>query len=145
MIRRMKISLAWQWAVVVFACVIDSSRGAEGRPLIRDFVGINGHTVQFKPALYQPVCRLVRDYHPVEWDLGKNTAELPELPFAKNRVDWNQVYGGWREKGWVIDVCLMFESIKRTNWNNIESDAHAYGRAFAREFGPSGSRKLVDS
>src|SRR3954466_4973311 len=120
MIRRMKISLTWQWAVVVFACVIDSSRGAEGRPLMRDFVGINGHTVQFRPALYQPVCRLVRDYHPVQWDLDKNTSELPPFPFAKNRVDWSNVYGSWVAKGFEVDVCLMFDPIKPAQWQNLE-------------------------
>jgi hypothetical protein len=54
---------AWvgQW-IVLAGCL----QAAEPpRPLMRDFIGINGHTVQFKPALYQPVCRLVRDYHPV--------------------------------------------------------------------------------
>ena len=39
----------------------------------------------------------------------------------------------------------MFESVKRADWENIEADARAYGRAFAHEFGPSGRRKLVDS
>ena len=120
--------------------------GAGGmRPLLRNFIGINGHTVQFRPDLYRPVCGLVRDYHPVEWDLGSNSAELPAFPLAKNRVDWNQVYGSWRAKGWNIDVCLMFESVKQADWKNIGADAEAYGRAFAREFGPSGKRKLVDS
>jgi hypothetical protein len=123
------------------ACV----SAAELHPLMRDFVGINGHTVQFKPELYQPVCRLARDYHPVEWDLGGNTAELPPFPLAKNQVDWSKVYGSWRDKDWRIDGCLMFESIKRANWANIEADARAYALAFAREFGPSGKRKLVES
>lgn len=117
----------------------------EARPLMREFIGINGHTVQFKPELYRPVCGLVRDYHPVEWDLGTNTTVLPPFPFAKNRVDWSKVYGSWRAKSWDIDACLMFESVDRTNWTNLEADAHAYGAAFAREFGPSGQRKLVDS
>lgn len=115
------------------------------RPLMRDFIGLNGHTVQFKPGLYEPVARLVRDYHPVSWDLGTNTAELPQWPFAKNRVDWNRVYGSWREKNFIIDVSLMFESIKRTNWVDVERDARRYGEAFAREFGPSGKRKLVEA
>ena len=112
---------------------------------MRDFIGINGHTVQFKPELYQPVCRLVRDYHPVEWDLGKKTAEPPPFPFAKNGVDWSKVYGSWREQGWGIDGCLMFETVPRTNWTNLEKDARAYGLALAREFGPSGKRRLLDS
>jgi hypothetical protein len=130
------------WFSLLLAAALHA---AETRPLLRDFIGINGHTVQFKPELYAPVCRLVRDYHPVEWDLGKNTAEPAPFPFAKNRVDWSKVYGSWREKGWKIDVSLMFESIQRTNWVDLERDAKAYGRAFAKEFGPSGKRKLVDS
>lgn len=122
-----------------------SLSAAEARPLLRDFIGINGHTVQFKPELYRPVCGLVRDYHPVEWDLGTNTAVLPEFPFAKNRVDWSQVYGSWRAKAWDIDACLMFESVKQSDWKDLEADARAYGKAFAQQFGPSGQRKLVDS
>jgi len=112
---------------------------------MRDFIGLNGHTVQFKPELYQPVGRLVRDYHPVEWDLGANPAVLPPFPLAKNGVDWSRVYGSWRDKDWRIDACLMFESVKRTNWANIDQDARNYGRAFAAEFGPSGKRPLVES
>jgi hypothetical protein len=112
---------------------------------MRDFIGINGHTVQFKPDLYHPVARHVRDYHPVEWDLGKNTAEPAPFPFAKNRVDWSKVYGSWRAKDFTINASLMFESIKRTNWSDIERDAKTYARSFAQEFGPSSKRKLVDS
>src|SRR5437764_8508829 len=82
------------------------------RPLMRDFIGINGHTVQFKTELYAPVCRVVRDYHPVIWDLGTNTAEPAPFPFAKNRVDWSKVYSGWRARGFTIDASLMFESVK---------------------------------
>ncbi len=117
----------------------------EARPLMRDFIGINGHTVQFKPELYRPVCGLVRDYHPVQWDLGGNPAELPAFPLAKNGVDWNHVYGSWRAKGWNIDACLMFETVKRADWKDLESDARAYGKSTAEKFGPSGKRKLVDA
>ena len=117
----------------------------ESRPLMRDFIGINGHTVQFKPELYRPVCGLVRDYHPVEWDLGKETSVLPEFPFAKYGVDWSHVYGSWRKRQWTIDACLMFETINRDDWKDLDAHAQAYGGAFAREFGPAGNRKLVDS
>src|SRR5208337_1017091 len=109
----------------------------EARPLMRDFIGINGHTIAFKPELYRPVCGLVRDYHPVEWDLGKDSAELPGFPFAKNGVDWNRVYGSWRTNGWSIDVCLQFESLPQADWANVEADAWSYGKAFAHAFGPS--------
>jgi hypothetical protein len=73
------------------------------RPQMKDFIGLNGNTVQFKPELYQPTARLVRDYHPVEWDLGKDTAALPEFPFAKNRVDWSVVYGSWQKHDWITN------------------------------------------
>ena len=112
---------------------------------MRDFIGINGHTVVFKPELYRPVCGLVRDYHPVTWDLGGDAATLPVFPFAKNGVDWNQVYGSWRTNGWNTDVCLQIESVKRADWGDLAANARAYGQAFAREFGPSGRRQLVDS
>lgn len=79
---------------------------------MRDFFGNNGHTVQFKPDPYRSVCGLVRDYHPVEWDLGKSSAELPSFQLAKNRVDWNKFYGSWRAKAWDVDARLMFEPVK---------------------------------
>jgi hypothetical protein len=117
----------------------------QSRPLMRDFIGLNGHTVAFKPELYRPVCGLVRDYHPVEWDLGKDSAELPGFPFAKNGVDWSRVYGSWRTNAWNIDVCLQFESLPQADWVNLEADAWSYGKAFAHGFGPSGKRKLVEA
>jgi hypothetical protein len=128
------------WCPGIFA-----SPNGHKPPTMRDFIGINGHTVQFKPELYRPVCGLVRDYHPVEWDLGPDSTTLPPFPKAKNGVDWNQVYGSWRNCDWRISACLMFESLPLNLWKNIETDAAAYGRAFAKEFGPSGKRRLVDS
>lgn len=115
------------------------------RPLMRDFIGLNGHTVQFKPDLYQPIGRLVRDYHPVAWDLGGETSHPAPFPFAKNKVDWSRVYGSWRDKGWTTNACLMFESIPIGDWKDLEKDARDYGAAFAREFGPAGKRALVES
>ena len=135
-----------RWAVSLCLWLgLTAHAAEEPHPLLRDFIGINGHTVQFKPELYRPVCGLVRDYHPVDWDLGKRPAELPSFPFAQNRVDWNQVYGSWRQHHWGIDVCLIFESIPRATWKDIAAEARAYGQAVAREFGPSGQRRLMDS
>ncbi|MGE5609166.1 MAG: hypothetical protein ACM359_07920 [Bacillota bacterium] len=120
------------------------SQGGE-RPLIKDFLGINGHTVLFKPDLYNPVCTLVRDYHPVNWDLDKDTAALPEFPFAKNRVDWSNVYGSWQRAGYRTNVSLMFESIPADRWHDMEAEAFAYGKLFATHFGPAGKTPLVES
>lgn len=147
MLRKKSLSQLLAYTAAVTFLLMGKPRvsGAQKPPLMRDFIGLNGHTVQFKPELYRPIACLARDYHPVAWDLGKNTAQLPAFPLAKNQVDWNAVYGSWRARDWRVDACLMFESVPRTNWTNLEADARAYAESFAREFGPSGKRHLVDS
>lgn len=115
------------------------------KPLFKDFMGINGHTVQFKPALYKPICALVRDYHPIEWDLGKDTSSTPPFPFAQNRVDWKHVYGSWKEQGFNTDACLMFSQLKAPDWKDLARDAHNYGKLIAAAFGPSSATPLVTS
>lgn len=115
------------------------------RPLMRDFIGINGHTVQFKPQLYRPVAGLVRDYHPVDWDVGGDPAARTKFPMAANGVDWSRVYGSWARDGWTIDASLMFESVPREKWRDLEASARSYGEAFARAFGPGGKAPFVES
>jgi hypothetical protein len=116
---------------------------AEVAPLFRDFMGINGHTVQFRPALYKDVVRQVRDYHPVDWDTGPDPATPTVFPLARNGVDWNAVYGSWRKAGFTTDACLMFDPLAATAWT--DGAARAYGEAFARAFGPSSVTPLVAS
>ena len=130
--------------LLLFLLFFGSISSAAERPLFRDFVGLCGHTVQFKPDLYQPVCRWVRDYHPVKWDLDKDTSVLPEWPFAKNRVSWEKVYGSWHEKGLRISVCFQFDDIPAAHWKNLERDAHAYAKSFAEHFGPGGKYPWVE-
>jgi serine/threonine-protein kinase ATR len=108
-----------------------------------DFVGVNGHTVLFRPELYRPVARLVRDYHPMDWDLGADTSSAPPFPKAANGVDWEQVYGSWKKAGFRTTVSVMFETLKPDQWKDRKRDAFAYGKAFAAAFGPS-SRNLVE-
>jgi hypothetical protein len=112
---------------LLFALALGLARAADPsvmpRPLFRDFMGVNGHTVQFRPKLYQPIASLVRDYHPVEWDLGKDSASTPPFPQARNGVDWKHVYGSWLREGWRVDACLMFESLARERWQDLGPDA----------------------
>src|SRR5688500_16625037 len=110
-------------------CVVSSAGGDEERPrpLMREFMGVNGHTVQFKPELYAPVVRMVRDYHPVRWDLGDDTSKSTEFPFARNRVDWRHVYGSWRKQGFTINACVMFDDMAPEKWKYPVADAAAYG------------------
>lgn len=124
-----------------------SSRATKAapRPLMRDFIGLNVHTVLFKPDLYKPVCRLVRDYHGFDWDVGDETDYAPKFPMSRNKVDWEALYGGWRKTGYTIDVSLMFTRTPPDKWKDMPVDAFHYGEAFARFFGPSGAHRLVES
>lgn len=115
------------------------------KPLFRDFMGINGHTLSFKPALFEPVCQLVRDYHPIDWDFGKETDYPLEFPKARNGVDWNAVYGPWKERGFTINACLKFGDIPVEQWQDLAKDAENYGQQFASSFGPESQSGLVQS
>ncbi len=115
------------------------------RPVMRDFLGVNGHTVQFRPELYKPVCTVVRDYHPVSWDLGEDTGKMPTFPMAKNKVSWEQVYGSWKKAGYRINACLMMDSVGPKKWKDGEKDGEAYGKLFAKWFGPGGKLPMVET
>ncbi len=118
---------------------------AKTKPLFRDFMGINGHTVNFRPELYGKVCRLVRDYHPMNWDTGANTDYPLDFPFARNRVNWEQVYGSWKKYGFTTDSCVMFETHASDAWSDLPRDSFQYGKRFAESFGPSSRLAVVDS
>jgi hypothetical protein len=123
--------------------LLQLSLSARDYPLFRDFVGLCGHTVQFKPDLYAPVCRTVGDYHPVQWDLDKDTSVLPDWPLAKNRVSWEQVYGSWHKAGLHTSVSLMIDDMQKS-WKNMPNDAKAYAKSFAQQFGPGGKYPFVE-
>lgn len=128
-------------ALPCFATVTFAETAPPPVPL-KDFLGLCVHTVQFHPERYEGVVGVVRDYHPISWDLADDTSQLPPLPLAKNRVSWEHVYGGWRKAGLRVHASLMLSGFPATKWKNIESDAYAYGRAFAKMAGPGGKNWL---
>jgi hypothetical protein len=115
------------------------------RPLMRDFVGLNVHTLQFRPDLYAPVTRVLRNYHPVKWDLGDDTSSLPHFPKAANGVDWLRLYSAWKRAGYRTHVSLQFDDIARGEWRDVARDARAYGQALAKFCGPSAGNGLVEA
>jgi len=110
---------------------------------MRDFIGLNVHTVMFKPDLYRPAISLVRDYHPIVWDLGDNPSNPATFPMSRNGVNWLDLYGGWVKKGYRIDATAQIEGLKPDQWTPANS--FGYGESFAGYFGPSGGLPLVDS
>jgi serine/threonine-protein kinase ATR len=121
------------------------SESSKQKPLLRDFIGINVHTVSFKPDLYKPVCRLVRDYHNFDWDVSPDTNSPTKFPMSANGIDWEKLYGSWRQLGYNIDVCVQFGDKSQDKWKDMAHDAYTYGLAFAKFFGPSGPNKLATS
>lgn len=136
--------------VVLFACsgkvpATNAILMAPPKPDMGDFIGLNVHTVQFKPDLYRPVTRVLRNYHPLHWDTGDDTSTAPGFPMTKNGVDWTGLYGDWKKRGFTIDASVQFESVDPEKWKDLGKDSAAYGESFARFFGPSGDRKWVES
>ncbi len=120
------------------------------KPLFKDFMGINGH-FHFKPDLYSQLCRLVRNYHSVRWDVENPGGDIT-LPICTNLVNWEtQVYAPWKEKGFETDICIQFlgltppERDYESFWQGQEDWAYRYGKAMASFFGPSGEKKLCTS
>jgi hypothetical protein len=139
--------MSWLLSLVMLSsCTAwGAERGEKAKPLFRDVMGLNVHTVLFKVDLYRPVTRLLRDYHPFDWDVGSETNYAPRFPLARNGVDWQGLYGSWNRAGYAVDVCWMFDGTAPGAWNDLSRDAEAYGEAVARYFGPSGEHKLVEA
>lgn len=120
------------------------------RPLFKNFMGINGHFT-FKPELYNQVCRLVRNYHNIDWDVRKPGDDYYP-PFTVNGVNWKKdVYKPWKDAGFETDVCLQLarfnagaENYKQL-WEGKERWCYDYAKSIASYFGPSGSEKLLTS
>ena len=135
-------------AVLLFLFLADMAVAADPvrpRPLMRDFIGLNVHTVQFKPELYSPVTRVLRDYHPVRWDLGDDTAATPRLPMAVNGVDWRKLYGAWKRAGYRTHATLLFDDVAPDKWKDMERTARGYGLAVAGTFGPSAKEPMLEA
>ncbi|MDR2955862.1 MAG: hypothetical protein LBV43_12345 [Prevotella sp.] len=120
------------------------------KPLIKDFIGINGH-FHFQPDLYGQVCRLVRNYHNVNWDVEKPGDDIT-LPVCVNKVNWEEhVYKPWKEKGFETDICIQFSGFAppepdyKAFWIGQEDWMYRYGKAMAAFYGPSGDKKLCTS
>ena len=119
------------------------------KPLLKDFMGINGH-YHFKPELYKENCRLVRNYHSMNWDV-KKPGDKPTFPICANKVNWDTVYGKWIKHGFEIDLCAMFSGFGEGNkkykelWKGKEKWAYKYGYEMAKHFGPTHGNGYVTS
>lgn len=132
------------------ACVFPALAEPATRPLIRDFVGLNAD-FNFRPDLYATVCRLVRNYHNIAWDVNRPGDPLT-FPRCVNGVDWDlHVYTPWKKRRFEIDLCAQIDqfgpaqSDYKKLWDGQEKWCRQYGYEMAKYFGPSGAHKLVTS
>lgn len=137
-------------AVFLGFLLAGAGAGERVRPLMREFVGINGH-FDFRPELYRQVCGLARNYHNMNWDVAKPGDALT-LPVCPNGVNWERdVYGKWVRAGFEVSLCAQFGRFGEGNpeylglWEGQEAWMYDYGYGLAEAFGPSGERKLITS
>lgn len=143
---------------VLLAASTAYGHGDHSAPLMKDFMGINTHTIQFNAERY-PVCRLVRDFHPAGWDYNGDAANPLDLPRGTHAiswkdqtgmfrdhdgiVDWSKVYSEWVDEGFEITVSIMFDAEHFAT--DPEANAYRYGKAFAEALGSSSSSPYVTS
>ena len=121
------------------------AEGTPEKPLMKDFIAFNGHTIGVKPDLYAPLFKVIRDYHPMAWDV-KSPGEATQYPMTTNKVNWiDDVYGKWKKVNWDVDCSIQFENFKRPQFKDLAKDSFEFGKSFAKFFGPSGEHKLVTS
>lgn len=100
-------------------------------------MGVNGHTVQFKPRreLYAKVCRKVHNYR-ASFTMGHGQRDrlYPPLPKPATASIGTMSTDRGRKPGFETDVCVMFNNTPHDSWKDMAKDAEAYGVAFANAF-----------
>jgi hypothetical protein len=139
--------------VLVVALIVSGAQaqGEKPRPLMKDFMGLNVHSKAFEPGPFRPVCEMVRDYHNLVWDVGKDPATPTRFPKGaaaegEGWLNWDEEYGSWVAAGFRIDACVQWSmgNLPPSKWTDIPKEAYTYGKAFADCFGSKGL-KLVES
>jgi len=124
-----------------------------GRPEMVDLIGVNIHAgaiYQNAPlpgtySLYSPVTALLRDYHPMNWDVT-DTSDSTNFPYDKwNWINWSTLYGQFTSRGFAINACVQVDQFGDGQWDDAADDAYAYGAAFASAFGPTYGSGVVSS
>lgn len=140
-IRTSSLTLASGIAITV----LTAAASANEKPLMRDFMGLNGHTVLFDSAKYAPVASHVRDYHNLSWDVGDDPANDTQFPRAAIGYNWNNIYGPWKQNGFHTLAAVQMGGFTDASWVGKTGEAEKYGRAFAQHFGPTHGNGLVES
>ena len=144
--------MIYKCIIILSLFILGSYALSAERPLLKELMGLNGHTFQIDPAVYAPVADNLRDFHPMDWDIDGKPAQGATFPLSRKfmvkgkQINWAELYGAWKKHGNTVDVSLMSSYTKKQgNWGDMEKEAYAYGKAFAEAFGPSSKTPVVDS
>ena len=127
------------------------AQGEADGPAMRDFMGMNVHVAQTfaqgvagLPEMFRPATSLIREYHPLNFDIA-SPSEPPNFPHDRwNWINWDDLYQGWVDQGYRINAAVML-NFDESQWQDPAAEARAYGQAFAEHFGPSLGNGLVES
>jgi hypothetical protein len=146
-------AMALALAEVVGLPAMQAQAAGQSTPVLRDFIGINGHSVAMTShaQLYTPVTTLVRDYHPMGWDVATTSANTRfpyGAPGTESWLNWRTEYGTWADKGLRTNLDIQFENFGQNAWANRAVDAYKYGKAVGTYFGTAtspGGKSLTTS
>jgi len=95
-------------------------------------------------ALFSRISKYARSYHRLDWDIEK-PGDTPDFIMREQNIDslrtpwlnWNEEYGIWKNNGFSIDACILFNNdyFPEDKWFNPYSQAKEYGNYFGEFFG----------
>ncbi len=95
------------------------------------------------PSMFRKVCKHIRTYHPLDWDM-KNAQNLPNFAQmaagkgtpSKSWLNWDREYKDWTKFGFTIDVALTFkeDNFPDSLWQKPFAEAKEFGKRFATHF-----------
>ena len=111
-------------------------------PLLKDYIGMNGHSWSMTPhvSLYTPVTSLVRDYHPMDWDISHDERHHPNSLWAQptGRTGIRNMAHG-RPPACAPTWIFSSRTSAQTEWSNMAADSYKYGKSVGQYFGAAGT------
>lgn len=147
--RRMAVSAALGTGLLAPAAALH----AQDKPLMRGFMGLDVHAAAIEqaghtddaPGLYSSAVHLVRDYHPLSWNLnGGGDATYPTDKW--NWINWSSLYGQWVAAGYEVNPAIQFNNSDLSAWSSdLAGQAYDYGYAFANALGSAHGSGVIGS
>lgn len=116
------INSIWGWGYNVYSDLLSSETG---------------------PELFNKVALLARNYHNINWDINKPTDNPGFGNMSRGNgtaalywLNWDREYEIWKDAGFQIDACIMFNNngFSDSLWHNTYNEAMQYGAYFGSHF-----------